>query len=117
MTGVARLGGLATAALLIAGCGTTLPRGTVRELAVAEDALLVTYAGEIPSCRDHALLHAAEVAAAKGFPYLTVSTPPTMPSTECEVHVRMFRERPESPNVIVYDVEMTQRSLREELAR
>jgi len=111
------LAALLAIATWVAGCQTTIPRGTVRKLVVAEDALLVTYAGEIPSCRDHALLHAANAAAAGGYRYLMVATPPTMLSTDCEVHVRMFRERPESPDAVVYDVEITQQSLREELAR
>lgn len=112
-----KLAGLLGAAGSIAACAPALPPGTTRQLVVAEDALLVTYMGEFPSCRDHALLLAAEAAAAKGFRFLTVSTPPTMLSTGCEVHVRMFRERPECSNAVFYDVEVTQRSLRQELAR
>jgi hypothetical protein len=94
-----------------------MPPGSYAELPLAENALLVRYAGEVPSCRDHALLRAAEITAARGYRYFTVSVPPTMVSTICEVHVRMFKERSECPNVVFYDVDITQRSLREELAR
>jgi hypothetical protein len=111
--------GIASVALWLASCAGTpaMQPGSYLELPVAENALLVRYAGDGPNCRDHALLRAAEVAAARGYRYLRASTPPTMISMTCEVHVSMFKEKPECPNVVFYDVDITQRSLRKELAR
>ena len=111
---------IASVALWLAGCASTppaMPPGTYLELPLAENTLLVRYAGDIPSCRDHALLRAAEISAARGYSYFTASAPPTMVSTICEVHVRMFKERSECSNVVFYDADITQRSLREELSR
>jgi hypothetical protein len=110
---------LASVALWLASCADTptKPPDSFVELPLSENALLVKYTGQIPSCRDHALLRAAEIAAARGYQYFTASVPPTMASTPCEVHVQFFKERPERPNVVFYDVDVTQRSLRQELAR
>ena len=105
----------ALAGIALVGClGCLGPNTEIREYRIAPDGFLLRGSGD--TCRDRALLRSSELAIAEGYPYFTAATPPTVVSSDCEVHVRLFRERPECDHALFYDAAITRKSLESELS-
>jgi hypothetical protein len=103
--------------LALAGC-----TGKSVHFRIAPDGYLVRHVrdwGGEPNCRDFALLRSAELTLENGYRYFTASTPPTLRPEEalCEVHIRMFHERPECEYAVFYDATVTKASLEAVLQR
>jgi len=106
------------AAIMVACIGCA----TFSEIRIAEDGYLVRRSADMQlpegpaGCRDVVLLRSAELTLANGYRYFTASTPPTIEEKSCEVHVRMFHNRPECDYAVFYDAAVTQKSLEAFLA-